>query len=163
MAKSKSDAKASNEKLVSENRKARHDYEILETLECGVMLLGSEVKSLREGKVSLGEGYATMRGDALWLLQVDIPEYKQATLWNHEPKRARKLLLRKPQLRKFGAKSLEKGFSLVPLKLYFNERGIAKILLGLGKGKQTHDRRESIKSNDARREIDRAMKSKNRL
>lgn len=152
----------SNEKLVAENRKARHEYEILDTLECGIMLMGSEVKSLREGKVSLAEGYAGLRGSELWLFQVDIPEYKQATLWNHEPKRPRKLLLKKQQLRKFGEKSLEKGFTLAPMKIYFNERGIAKVLLGLGKGKQTHDRRETLKKNEARREIDRAMKTKGR-
>ena len=160
MAKKKTDKP--NEKLIAENRKARHDYEIVDSLECGIMLQGSEVKSLREGKVSLAEGFARLRDGELWLLQVDIPEYKQATLWNHEPKRPRKLLIRKQQLRKFAEKATEKGFSLVPLKLYFSERGIAKVLIGLGKGKQTHDRRESIKKNEARRDIDRAMKAKNR-
>jgi SsrA-binding protein len=148
-------------KMVAENRKARHKYEILDTIECGMMLLGSEVKSLRTGKCSLDEAYGRMKDGELWLVGCDIPEYKQATFWNHEPKRPRKLLLHKRQLAKFAGRASEKGLTLVPLHLYFNERGKAKCVMGLCKGLKVHDKREVLKKSDARREIDRAMRAKN--
>jgi SsrA-binding protein len=146
------------ERPIAENRKARHNYLVLETLECGIVLVGSEVKSLRNGKLSLDESYGRMKDGEMWLVGADIQEYVNATLWNHEPKRPRKLLVRGTELRKFGNKAHEKGLTLVPLKMYFNERGIAKVLMGLCKGKQLHDKRESLKKADTKREIDRAMR-----
>ena len=115
---------------ITENRKARHKFEVLDTLECGIVLVGSEVKSLRDGKISLEEAYGRVRDGDVWLIGCDIPEYTQATVWNHTPKRPRKLLLHKRQVAKFANLAHEKGLTLVPLKLYFNERGIAKVLLG---------------------------------
>jgi SsrA-binding protein len=147
-------------RLVSENRKARFRFEILETLECGIQLTGSEVKSLRDGKLSLDESYARVKDGAVWLVGADIAEYPQATLWNHVPKRPRKLLMRRDEQRKFAAKAHEKGLTLVPLKVYFNARGLAKVLLGLCRGKKLHDKRESLKKADSQREMDRAMRKK---
>jgi SsrA-binding protein len=143
---------------VAENRKARHRFEVLETLECGLALAGSEVKSLRDGKLSLDEAYGRIRGGELWLIGCDIPEYPQAALWNHDPKRPRKLLLHKQQIRKFAAQAHEKGLTLVPLKLYFNERGVAKVLMGLCRGRKLHDKREAMKKAATQRDIARAMR-----
>jgi SsrA-binding protein len=158
-AKAAAPAKSQREiKVVSENRKARHEYEILESLECGIMLTGSEVKSLRDGKLSLDESYARVKEANLWLLGADIPEYPQAALFNHKPKRPRKLLVHKVEFRKFAQRAKEKGLTLVPLKFYFNERGLAKVLLGLCKGKKLHDKRETLKKNDAKRDIARAFR-----
>jgi SsrA-binding protein len=147
-------------KLVSENRKARFRFEVLDTLECGVQLTGSEVKSLRDGKLSLDEAYARVKEGEVWLVGADIAEYPQATLWNHAPKRPRKLLMRRDERLKFAGKAHEKGLTLVPLKVYFNARGLAKVLLGLCKGKKLHDKRETMKKADSKREIDRAMRRK---
>jgi SsrA-binding protein len=146
------------ERVVAENRKARHRFEVLDTLECGMQLTGSEVKSLRDGKLSLDEAYARMKDGTAWLVGADIAEYPQATLWNHVPKRPRKLLLHREELRKFAAKAHEKGLTLVPLKVYFNARGIAKVLIGLCKGKKLHDKRETLKKADSQREMARAMR-----
>ena len=146
------------DRVISENRKARHRYQVLDTMECGIVLVGSEVKSLREGRVSLDEAYARLKEGEAWLIGCDIPEYKQAGIWNHEPKRTRKLLLHRSELAKFAARAQEKGLTLVPLKLYFSERGIAKLQLGLCKGKQEHDKREDLKKKEATRAIDRAMR-----
>lgn len=143
---------------IAENRKARHRFDVLETLECGIQLMGSEVKSLRDGKLSLDEAYGRVRGNELWLVGADIAEYKQATIWNHEPRRPRKLLVHRSQLRKFANKAHEKGLTLVPLKLYFNERGIAKVELGLCRGRKLHDKREELKKSDMKRDIERAMR-----
>lgn len=147
-------------RLVAENRKARHRFEILDTLECGIALTGSEVKSLRSGKLSLDEAYARVKEGEVWLVGADIAEYPQATYWNHPPKRPRKLLLHRDQIRKFAAKAHEKGLTLVPLKVYFNARGIAKVELGLCRGKKLHDKRESLKKAETQREIDRALRRK---
>jgi SsrA-binding protein len=147
-----------NNKTISENRRARHEYEILDTLECGMILQGSEVKSLRAGKVSLEEAYGRVKDDGVWLIGCEIPEYAQATIWNHAPKRPRKLLVHKRELLKFASRAKEKGLTLVPLKLYFTPRGYAKVLLGLGKGKKLHDKRETLKKADMKRDIDRAMR-----
>ncbi len=154
--KAKSDGPAT--KTITENRRARHEYEILETIECGIVLGGSEVKSMRNGRVSLDEAYGRIQNHELYLVGCDIAEYKQANIWNHDPKSRRKLLVHKRQLIKLIAKAREKGFTLVPLKLYFNERGIAKLLLGVGRGKQLHDKRDSKKKADNKREIQREMK-----
>jgi SsrA-binding protein len=146
------------ERLVAENRKARHRFDILQTLECGIVLLGSEVKSLRNGKVSLDEAYARLRDGEVWLLGCDIPEYTQASLWNHVPKRPRKLLLHRVEVNKFAATAREKGLTLVPLKIYFNERGIAKVQLGLCKGRKLHDKREVMKKADTQKHLARVMR-----
>lgn len=145
-------------KLVADNRKARFNFEILDTLECGIQLRGSEVKSLRDGKLSLEESYARVKDGEVWLMGADIAEYPQATLWNHLPKRPRKLLLKREQVRKFADKAHERGLTLVPLKVYFTPRGIAKVLLGLCKGKKLHDKRESLKKAESKRDIARAMR-----
>ena len=143
---------------IAENRKARHRFVILETLECGIALTGSEVKSLRNGKISLDEAYGRVRDGEFWLVGSDIPEYAQATIWNHDPKRPRKLLVHQRELRKFANKAHEKGLTLVPLKAYFNERGIAKIQMGLCRGKKLHDKRETMKKADVQRDLQRAMR-----
>lgn len=153
-------ADAPKETMIAENRKARHKYEVLETVECGMILRGTEVKSLRNGKCSLDEAYGRIVNGCLWLIGCDIPEYKMGGFWNHEPKRNRQLLLHKKEFNRFVGRAHEKGLTLVPLKLYFNERGIAKCLLGLCKGLQMHDKREKLKQNDARREMERAVRRK---
>jgi SsrA-binding protein len=165
MAKAKSGkrpaAKASGEpeiKIVSENRKARHEYEVLDVLECGVVLTGSEVKSLRNGKLSLDEAYGRVAQNDLLLVGADIAEYPQATIFNHKPKRPRKLLVHREQFRKFAQRAKEKGLTLVPLRVYFNARGIAKVSLALCRGKQLHDKRETLKQKQAKRDISRAMR-----
>ncbi len=142
--------------MITDNRKARHDFEILDTLECGIVLVGSEVKSLRNGKVSLSESYGRVRQGEVWLLGCDIPEYSEANQFNHAPKRPRKLLLHRREIKKFAGQAFEKGLTLVPLKMYFKE-GRAKLLLGLCRGKQKHDKREALKKADAKRDIARAM------
>ncbi len=146
-----------NEQVVTQNRKARHDYAVLDTLECGIMLVGSEVKSLRVGKASLNEAYARVRDGEVWLVGCDIQEYVEANQFNHEPKRPRKLLLHKQEIAKFAMPALQGGLTLVPLKLYF-KRGKAKVLIGLCRGKQKQDKRESLRKNEARREIQQAMR-----
>jgi SsrA-binding protein len=151
-------AKEPEGKLVADNRKARFNYEILDMLECGIQLVGSEVKSLRDGKLSLEESYARVKDGEVWLVGADIAEYPQATIWNHEPKRPRKLLMRSEQRRKFAGLAHEKGLTLVPLKVYFTDRGICKVLLGLCRGKKLHDKRETLKRNDAKRDIARALR-----
>ena len=153
-------SQAHRERSLSENRKARHKFDVLETLECGIALLGSEVKSLRAGKVSIEEAYARIREAEVWLVGCDIAEYPQASVWNHDPKRPRKLLLHSREVRKFAHQAHEKGLTLVPLKLYFNERGIAKVLIGLCRGKKLHDKREVLKKADVKRDIDRVMRSR---
>ncbi len=143
---------------IAENRKARHEYQILETVECGLVLRGTEVKSLRTGKCSIEEAYGRTQGNELWLVGCDIPEYKQALYWNHEPKRPRKLLLHRRELNRWLGKTKEKGLTLVPLKLYFSERGLAKCTMALCKGLQLHDKRQVVKQKEARREIERAVR-----
>ena len=140
------------ERVVSENRKARHDYDILDTLEAGIELVGSEVKSLRSGAVSLAESYARVRNDEVFLINCDVPEYIDANRFNHKRKRDRKLLLHRREIERFAKKAMEKGMTLVPLKLYFR-KGRAKVLLGLCKGKQLHDKRETLKRNDSDRAL----------
>ena len=146
-----------NEKVATENRKARHRYEVLDTLECGIVLVGSEVKSLRTGHVSLDESYGRVRDGEVWLVGCDIPEYFEASRMNHDPRRPRKLLLHNVEIRKFAAQAHENGLTLVPLKIYF-KRGRAKLLLGLCKGKRLHDKRESLKKAEGQREIQREMR-----
>ena len=146
--------------MVTDNRKAKHQYEILDSIECGMVLHGSEVKSLRNGKCSIDEAYARIKDGELWLVGCEIEEYRQASIWNHATKRVRKLLLNKSELMRFVGRSKERGLTLVPLRVYFAERGKAKCVIALCKGKKLHDKRETLKKADASREIDRVMKSK---
>lgn len=146
MAKNKKTKKEDDgiERVVSENRKARHDYDVLESLECGIELVGSEVKSLRCGTVSLAECYARVKKDEVFLVNCDIPEYIDANRFNHKRKRDRKLLLHRREIERFAKRALEKGLTLVPLKLYF-KNGRAKLLVGLCRGKQNYDKRQALK------------------
>jgi SsrA-binding protein len=143
---------------VAENRRARYDYEILETLEAGIVLTGSEVKSLRTGKAQITESYASPERGELWLINANIPEFLQANRFNHEEKRPRKLLVSKKDLGKLREGVERAGNTIVPLKLYFNERGIAKVLIALGKGKKSFDKRETEKNRDWKREQGRILK-----
>ena len=127
-------------------------------MECGIALVGSEVKSLRNGKLSLDESYARVKGSEVWLVGADIPEYTQASIWNHDPKRPRKLLLHRREVNKFAGLAHEKGLTLVPLKLYFNARGVAKVLLGLCRGRKLYDKRQAKKEAEVNRDIARAMR-----
>lgn len=153
-------SQGSQSKTIAQNRKATHRYEITEKIECGIVLKGSEVKSLREGKLSLDEAYVRIRSHEVWLVGADIPEYKQATIWNHDPKRPRKLLVHSHQYEKLATRAFEKGLSLIPLRVYFNDRGIVKVMVGVGKGKKLHDKRDSLKKADVKRQIDRAMRKR---
>lgn len=157
MSKKKGGAKAKNAGAVATNPKARHDYEILETMEAGMVLTGSEVKSLRGGSASMRESFAIIRDGETWLVGMHIGPYAQAGYAGHEPIRNRKLLLHKDEIQRLVGKTAEKGLTLVPLKIYFNH-GLAKIELGLAKGKKTYDRRETLKERDAQMQIDRAMR-----
>ena len=143
------------DKLVAQNRRAYHDYTILDSVEAGLVLKGTEVKSLRQGKASLAEAYATVEGGEAFIHHMHIPPYEQGNRWNLDPVRTRKLLLHQKEIRRLGGQLTQKGLTLVPLKLYFL-RGYAKVLLGVAKGKKTHDKRHAIAERDARREIDRA-------
>jgi SsrA-binding protein len=147
-------------KSVAENRKARFNYEIGEVVEAGIVLTGSEVKSLRLGKATIAESYADAREGAIWLINSNIPEYLQAHRYNHAPKRPRKLLLHQRQISRFASAIEREGMTLVPLKLYFNERGRAKIEIALGKGKKMHDKRDTLKKRSWDRERGRLMRDK---
>lgn len=151
------DKEHDNERVVALNRQAKHEFEVLETLECGIMLRGSEVKSLRRGHCSLDEAYGRIKDGEVWLMGCDIPEYLEASVFNHQPRRPRKLLMHKREVAKFASKAFEKGLTLVPLKLYFKE-GKAKVLMGVGKGRKMHDKRDVLKKRDAQRDIERAMR-----
>ena len=146
-----------NERLIAQNRRARHGNELLDTHECGAAWGGSELKTLRDGKVTLDEAYGSVNRGEVWLHNCDIPEYTQANQFNHETKRKRKLLLHRREIEKFASRAFEKGLTLVPLKLYF-KRGKAKVLLGICKGRQLHDKREKMKKETMNRDIQRAMR-----
>jgi len=147
-------------KIIAENRKARYAYAIDETLEAGIMLVGSEVKSLRGGKTTIGESYAHAKDGELWLVNSYIPEYSQASRFNHEPKRPRKLLVHKREANRLAAAIQREGMTLIPLKLYFNAKGRAKIEIGIAKGKKLHDKRETEKNRDWERDKARLMRAK---
>jgi len=148
-------------KTVSFNRKARFNYAIEEEIEAGIVLTGTEVKSLRAGKVNIAEAYAAEQGGELWLLNCTIAEYSAGNRFNHEPRRPRKLLLHKQQVKKIIGRLKVKGVTLVPLSLYFNRRGIAKVKLGLGTGKKEYEKRDTIKKRDWQRDKSRIMREKN--
>ena len=143
-------------KVIANNRKARHDYHIEDSLEAGLVLTGSEIKSIRAGQVNLRDSYGTVRDDELWLVNAHIAPYKQATHTNHEPKRDRKLLLHRREINRLIGKLQEKGLTLVPLKLYL-KNGRAKVEMGLARGKRQYDKRQSLRERDDRRQIDRAL------
>lgn len=144
--------KHSEERAIVSNRRARFEYEILDSYEAGIVLKGSEVKSLRVGKANLQDSYALVKNGEVWLMNLHISQYEQANQFNHDPVRTRKLLLTKKEIGKLNTTSNEKGLTLVPLKLYF-KKGIVKVELGVAKGKKLHDKRESIKERDVEREM----------
>ncbi|NUT33771.1 MAG: SsrA-binding protein SmpB [Hamadaea sp.] len=148
-------------KVVATNRKARHDYAILDTFEAGIVLTGTEVKSLRMGRASLVDAFAQERDGELYLHQLHIPEYTQGTWTNHEPRRTRKLLLHREEIHKLVGKLAESGLTLVPLSLYF-DNGWAKVELGLARGKKAYDKRQDLATRDANREIQRALGRRNK-
>jgi SsrA-binding protein len=148
-------------KVICRNKRAFHEYEVLESLECGVVLTGTEVKSLRDGHASLEDAYAKLDGEEVWLIGSDVPEYAMGNRMNHKPKRPRKLLLHRREISKFAGKATQKGFTLVPLRIYFKD-GLAKVELAVARGKQLHDKRQAAKKADAQREIRRAINDRKR-
>lgn len=150
-------SKESGEKLVTENRRARFDYEVEDTVEAGLQLIGSEVKALRMGEASLSDAYALPKGTELFLMNAHIGQYKPAAVFGHLPTRPRKLLLHRAEIDKWGAKVRERGYSIIPLVLYF-KNGKAKVKLGLCRGRTHEDRRQNIKDRETKREVDRALR-----
>jgi SsrA-binding protein len=148
-------------KIICRNRRAFHEYLIEDTLECGLVLTGTEVKSLREGAGGLEDAYAKIEDDEVWLIGSDIPEYSMGNRMNHKPKRPRKLLMHRREIAKFAGKASQRGFTLVPLKMYFKD-GRAKVELAVARGKQLHDKRQAAKKADAQKEIRRAMSERRR-
>ena len=144
-------------KVVARNRRARYEFDLIEKVEAGLVLTGTEVKSLRNGKASLEESYAAIDGHEAWLYGCDIPEYLQANRMNHKPKRPRKLLLHRREIDKLLAKASERGLTIVPLKLYF-KAGIAKVEISIARGRKQYDKREALKKQDAKRDMDRALR-----
>lgn len=165
--KTKSDSKAKGDgkgkadedarQIVARNRKARFEYDLLEKVEAGLVLTGTEVKSLRTGKASLEEAYASIERDEVWLYGCDIPEYLEANRMNHKPKRPRKLLLHRREIDKLSARASERGLTIVPLSLYF-KKGIAKVEISIARGRKLYDKREALKKQDAKRDMDRAIR-----
>jgi SsrA-binding protein len=145
------------DKTVAQNRKARHEFSIEDSFEAGIVLTGTEIKSVRAGKVSLAEAYARIERGEAWLVGANISPWDTGNRYNHEPKRDRKLLLHRDEITSLLTKTRAKGLTLVPLKMYITGRGIAKLEVGLAKGKQQHDRRRDIAERDARRDVERAM------
>ncbi|MFE2184050.1 SsrA-binding protein SmpB [Streptomyces sp. NPDC059455] len=154
-------AKETGRKLIAQNKKARHDYHILDTYECGLVLTGTEVKSLRQGRASLADGFAQLDGGEAWLHNVHIPEYSQGTWTNHSARRRRKLLLHRAEIDKLIGKTQESGHTLVPLALYFKD-GRAKVEVALAKGKKEYDKRQTLREKQDRRETDRAISAARR-
>jgi SsrA-binding protein len=154
--------KEQGQKVVATNRKARHDYNIIDTYECGVVLWGTEVKSLRQGRASLTDGYAFIEGGEAWLDAVHIPEYTQGTWNNHAPRRKRKLLMHKQEILKLHSKVKEGGYTLIPLSLYFSD-GRAKVELALAKGKKEYDKRQTLRERQDKRESDRAISARKNM
>jgi len=150
-------AREQGRKVIARNRRARFDYRIEDTYEAGLVLTGTEVKSLRAGRASLTDGFAQISDGEVWLYNVHIPQYTEGTWTNHEPRRTRKLLLHRKEIEKLSARTAEQGLTLVPLSLYFQD-GKAKVELGLGRGKRTYDKRHDLASRDAAREMDRALR-----
>ncbi len=147
-------------KTIAENRKARYNYFIEDTLEAGLVLTGTEVKSLRFGRANIAESYASPEQDELWLINANIPEYKGGNRHNHEPTRRRKILLKRREINRLAGARNREGMTLVPLKLYFNDRGLVKLMIGLAKGKKVHDKRQTEKDRDWQRQKQRLMREK---
>ena len=141
------------------NKRATFEYEIIDRYVAGIVLRGSEIKSVRDGRASINEAYCMFKEGELWVKNLNISEYKQATVWQHEPLRMRKLLLSKKELGKLLAKVKERGYTIVPLKMFLNERGFAKLEIALARGKKTHDKRNSIKAKDEKRDLDRSLRN----
>ena len=156
MAAKKSKKAASGDKQFR-NRRAFYEFHIDEKVECGIVLCGSEVKSIREGKINLADSYARIVDGEIYLLKCHISEYKNATHFAHEPLRKRKLLLHRREIKKLERKVEAKGYALIPLRVYFNKRGLAKVELGLGRGKKLHDKRATLKDKDSEREVRREL------
>jgi len=154
MAKSRIEKKAdaSKQRVVVRNRRASHDYDLIDEIDCGIALLGSEVKSIRNGKITIDEAYGRLQNGELWLLNADIAEYPQASFMNHERNRERKLLVRKSQLRKFAETADQQGLTMVPLSVFF-DRGLVKVKLAIGRGRKKHDKREKLKAKSDAREM----------
>jgi SsrA-binding protein len=148
-------------KVICQNRRAFHEYTISERLECGIALTGTEVKSLREGTSSLEDAYAKVDGGEVWLIGSEIPEYSMAHRMNHKPKRPRKLLLHRREIDKFAGKASQRGYTLIPLRMYF-KRGRAKVELGIARGKHLYDKRETLKKSDHERDIRRALSQRHK-
>ncbi|MFD7444171.1 SsrA-binding protein SmpB [Streptomyces sp. NPDC059909] len=154
-------AKEKGRKLIAQNKKARHDYHILDTYECGLVLMGTEVKSLRQGRASLVDGFVQIDDHEAWLHNVHVPEYSQGTWTNHSARRKRKLLMHREEIDKLESKSQETGHTIVPLSLYFKD-GRAKVEIALAKGKKEYDKRQTLREKQDRREADRAMSAARR-
>jgi len=152
----KNQDKAPERKLIAQNKKARHDYHIIDTYECGVVLMGTEVKSLRMGRASLVDGFVQIDGHEAWLHNIHVPEYMQGSWTNHHAKRKRKLLLHRAEIDKLESKSQETGHTIVPLALYFKD-GRVKVEIGMGKGRRRTDKRQAMAERDSKREMDRAL------
>jgi SsrA-binding protein len=154
-------AKETGHKVIARNKKARHDYQILDTYECGLVLTGTEVKSLRQGRASLVDGFAQLDGGEAWLHNVHIPEYAQGTWTNHSARRKRKMLMHRAEIDKLIGKMQESGYTLVPLSLYFSN-GRAKVEIALARGKKEYDKRQTLREKQDRREADRAISAARR-
>ncbi len=146
-------------KIVARNRRARHEFDLLDSVEAGIVLTGTEVKSLRTGKASLEESYAGIENNEVWLYGCDIPEYLQANRMNHKAKRPRKLLLHRVEIDKMIAKASERGLTIVPLKIYFKD-GMAKVEICVARGRKSYDKRDALKKQDAKRDMDRAIRGR---
>ncbi len=155
-----SDKDKEGRKIIAENRRARHEYFVEDVIEAGLVLTGTEVKALREGKANIAESYASPEDGAIWLINANIPEYSAGNRENHEPKRKRKLLLHKREIARLAQAVERKGYTLTPLRLYFNERGRAKLELGLAQGKKVHDKRDTSKERDWNRQKQRLLRDR---
>lgn len=149
--------KGQTDKVLAQNRKANHDYTILDTLEAGMVLTGTEIKSVRNARINLKDGYCSIRNGEVFLVNVHISPFEQGTLFNHDPLRTRKLLLHKSQIKRLSEEVKQSGNTIVPLKVYI-KNGVAKLLIGIAKGKKNYDKREALKQKDMKREMDRALK-----
>lgn len=147
-------------KVVAKNKKAKFNYHIEQTYEAGIILVGTEVKSARAGKISIKESYARFLNEELFLINSHISPYKQSSIYNHDPKRKRKLLLKKSQLKKLIGMVTQKGYTIIPLKAYFNDDNILKVLIAVGKGKNIRDKRNEIKKRDIKRDMERSLRNR---
>jgi SsrA-binding protein len=155
----KKSEKSSADRVVCRNRRARHDYDVLDEIQCGMVLMGSEVKSIRNGKITIDDAFARVENGGLWLFNADIAEYPQASYQNHLRKRPRKLLLKKREMQKFAETTEQRGFTLVALDVHFS-RGYVKVTLGVGKGRKDHDKRDKVRQHDADRQMRDAVRKR---